>query len=69
MVNDISMDTLCDSTARRFHEAYERLAPSHGYETRTESAVPWEKVPEKNRALMRAVVRSLMEDGHIELYY
>jgi hypothetical protein len=23
--------------ARRFHEAYERLAPSYGYETRTET--------------------------------
>lgn len=48
-----------DTLARQFHEAYERLAPSFGYETRTESAVPWEQVPEQNRALMRAVVEEL----------
>lgn len=43
------------ATAQAFHEAYERLAPSFGYETRKESAVPWEDVPENNRALMTAV--------------
>lgn len=41
--------------AQAFHEAYERLAPSYGYETRRESAVPWADVPEQNRALMTAV--------------
>ena len=41
--------------ARFFHEAYERLAPLYGYETRRESAVPWEDVPENNRLLMTAV--------------
>jgi hypothetical protein len=48
-----------DTLARQFHEAYERLAPSFGYETRPESAVPWEQVPEWNRALMCAVVEEL----------
>lgn len=43
-----------ESLARRFHEAYERLAPSFGYETRKASAVPWESVPEANRKLMIA---------------
>jgi hypothetical protein len=42
--------------ARMFHEAYERLAPEFGYRTREESAVPWEKVPAKNRDLMTATV-------------
>jgi len=46
--------------AKRFHETYERLAPSYGYETRKDSAVPWEKVPEKNKALMRAVCSELL---------
>lgn len=46
--------------ARRFHEAYERLAPDFGYETRPESAVPWEQVPEANRRLMIAVVKEVM---------
>lgn len=41
--------------ARTFHEAYERLAPSFGYETRKESAVDWDDVPEPNRSLMLAV--------------
>lgn len=45
-----------EDIARRFHETYERLAPDFGYETRSESAVPWEDVPERNRLLMQAVV-------------
>ena len=44
-----------ESLARLFHETYERLAPEHGYETRKASAVPWEQVPQKNKALMIAV--------------
>jgi hypothetical protein len=44
-----------EQVARLFHEAYERLAPSHGYETRKASAVPWDDVPEPNRSLMIAV--------------
>ena len=45
--------------ARRFHEAYEHLAPSFGYKTRPESAKPWEDVPEQTRALMEAVCQEL----------
>ena len=41
--------------AQIFHETYERLAPQYGYETRKDSAVAWENVPAKNRALMIAV--------------
>lgn len=41
-----------ESLARRFHDAYERRAPSMGYETRPESRVPWDNVPASNRALM-----------------
>ena len=44
-----------ESVARQFHEAYERLAPSFGYETRKASALPWEQIPENNRRLMIAV--------------
>lgn len=46
--------------AERFHEAYERLAPEHGYETRKTSAVPWAEVPERNRALMTAVCAEIL---------
>jgi hypothetical protein len=44
-----------EDVAQMFHETYERLAPSHGYETRKASAVPWSDVPEPNRSLMIAV--------------
>jgi hypothetical protein len=49
-----------ERVARHFHEAYERLAPSHGYETRKASAVPWEDVPYANRSLMLAVVAEVL---------
>jgi len=49
-----------ETIARRFHEAYERLAPTFGYETRVESAVPWEQVPEHNRRLMEAVAAEVL---------
>jgi DNA repair ATPase RecN len=45
--------------AKKFHEAYERLA-QFGYETRRESAKPWEEVPENNRRLMEAVCEELL---------
>lgn len=51
--------------ARAFHEAYEALAPAFGYETRKESAVPWDEVPEKNRVLMCSVVQALISEGVI----
>lgn len=54
-----------EDIARAFHEAYERLAPMHGYQTRTESAVPWDRVPGDNRRLMVATVRALREQGVI----
>lgn len=46
--------------AQAFHEAYERLAPTFGYQTRKESAVPYAQVPENNRRLMEAVCREVM---------
>lgn len=49
--------------ARRFHEVYEELAPVFGYETRAESAVPWDDVPRANRQLMIAVCAVLLREG------
>jgi len=46
--------------ARRFHEAYERLAPSFDYRTRPETAVAWEQLPEQNRRLMVAVCEEVL---------
>lgn len=54
-----------EMVARSFHEAYERLAPKYGYKTRKESAVPWKDVPEKNKKLMKAVIKELMRKGII----
>lgn len=51
--------------ARAFHEAYEELAPRFNYETREESAVEWDDVPQGNRDLMVATVTKLLEDGVI----
>jgi hypothetical protein len=51
--------------AQAFHEAYERLAPDHGYKTREASAVAWEDVPADNKNLMIATVRALIDQGVI----
>ena len=58
-------DYHAEAVAYEFHEAYERLAPEHGYETREASAKPWAEVPERNRLLMIAVVRDLAARGVI----
>ncbi len=55
--------TTAEQLAERFHEAYERLAPEHGYATRPESAVPWADVPEQNADdRTRTNLRILKED-------
>lgn len=56
-------DPAAERVAQAFHEAYERLAPQHGYNTRAESAMPWPQVPLQNRRLMTAVVRDLIGQG------
>lgn len=56
-----------ERVARAFHGIYEATAPDHGYETRPESRVAWEEVPEKNRALMIGTVRRLVETGVITI--
>lgn len=50
-----------EALAQQFHEAYERLAPSFGYETREASAKPWAEVPDNNRRLMTAVCAELLD--------
>jgi hypothetical protein len=59
-------DETAERIAAAFHESYERQAPDHGYETREDSAKPWEEVPEHNRALMAAVVADLIDRRVIE---
>lgn len=57
---DIERDA--DWLAQRFHEVYEQMAPAFGYSTRSESAVPWERVPKRNKMLMRAVALVVEDD-------
>lgn len=57
--------TVQEYIAQQFHETYERLARAFEYETRKETAVTWAAVPEKNKALMVAVVGELLERGVI----
>jgi hypothetical protein len=49
-----------EGLAQFFHNTYERLAPSHGYETRKELTKPWAEVPEQNKNLMIAVAREVL---------
>lgn len=56
-----------EELAKRFHETYERLAPSFGYKTRKESARPWAEVPADNRALMTAVCQEILAERDREL--
>ena len=50
-----------NALAKKFHEAYERLAPSFQYKTRKETAVSWDDLPINNKALMIAVCREIAE--------
>ena len=44
-MNDLLAEpTFAENLARRFHDTYEMYAPRFNYETRRESAVPWEEV-------------------------
>lgn len=63
----MNAETTFERLARLFHEFYEELAPEFGYETRAESAVPWEQVPENNRQLMIAVCERVLGDITQEL--
>lgn len=59
-------DPAAEKVARAFHEAYERLAPHFGYQTREASSKPWEQVPEQNKRLMMAVAAELLDEGVIQ---
>lgn len=56
---------LAETIAQAFHEAYEELAPSTGYETRVESRKPWSDVPATNKTLMINTVQRLLDTGVI----
>jgi hypothetical protein len=51
-----------EQIAKRFHEVYEELAPTMGWETQEKARVPWEQLPVENKWLMVKVVEQLMEE-------
>lgn len=44
-----------EELAKLFHDIYETLAPQYGYETRKETRVKFDELPENNKKLMIAV--------------
>jgi hypothetical protein len=63
----VRAEEIAEQIARRFHETYERLGPSFGWQTQ-ESArdKDFDELPDSNRALMIATVTTLLEGGAIE---
>ncbi len=49
-----------EELARSFHTLYEHLASDYGYETRLETRVEWEQVPENNKGLMIEVCERIL---------
>lgn len=60
VIEDQAAPSEPEQLAQFFHETYERLAPSFGYQTREESAVSWSHVPENNKQLMIAVAAQVL---------
>ncbi len=50
-----------EELAKLFHDLYECNAPDFGYETRKETCVPWDEVPENNKKLMISVVAMILD--------
>ena len=49
-----------DQACEVLHNAYEKAALRHGWDTQTGSRVPWVEVPEENKATMREAVAELL---------
>jgi len=62
IIRDYLSEISPEQLAKEFHIIYERLAPRYGYETKRESRTDWEKVPKKNRDLMIATSKTLLEE-------
>lgn len=62
----MSMEDRIENIAREFHDAQERLAHDLNFKTPKDSRAGWALIPETQRRLMMATVRSLITDGIIE---
>jgi len=60
------MDAI-ERAAKAAHDKYEEYAPMVGYETKKESRVPWEDLPEHHQHLMcvstKAAIRAYLKDA------
>ena len=52
---------LAEEVARKFHDNYEKLAPSYGYETKEETRKSWNDLPAKNKGLMIATAGEVLD--------
>lgn len=56
-----------EALAAAFHRLYEGIAPCFGYETRQETAVPFDQIPANNRALMITVCKILIDNDVVRM--
>lgn len=56
------MLAVSERIAKRFHEVYEELAPTMGWETQERSRKEWDELPLENKWLMVKVVEQLLEE-------
>jgi len=56
----LSWDAFLDQACQVLHDAYEKAAPRHGWDTQTGSRKPWSDVPEENKATMREAVAEFL---------
>jgi hypothetical protein len=51
-----------ENLAKLFHETYERLAPAFGWKTKKGCNVPFNRLPERNKALMIATCQTVLNE-------
>jgi hypothetical protein len=56
------MLSAAEKIAKRFHEVYEEIAPTMGWDTQERSKKSWEELPIENKWLMVKVVEQLLEE-------
>lgn len=52
--------TTPDQLAELFHTTYEQVTPQFGYETRRETAVPWDELPHPHKQMLIAVATQVL---------
>lgn len=58
----MSRVVVLDSACAFLHDAYEKAAEKHGWETNHRSRVPWSDVPSENKATMREAVAEFLDE-------